>query len=99
MPQTSHAMITPIQRRRHAARRYWEIRTRSESMTRCSSEPGLRDDQRIAGAHLDVLADVAVLDQIAQPHLDGLLLAVAVDANDHRAVAGGILRQTLGCDH
>ena len=52
-----------------------------ESMS-LPSEPGLRDDQGIAGLHLDVLADVAVLDQIVQPDVDHRLFAVGIVPND-----------------
>src|SRR4051812_20993044 len=98
-PHTSQAMITPIQRRRHAARRYWESMIRTESISGWSSEPGLRDDQRITGTHFDILLNFTIFDQVGQPYLDALLLARGIDPYHDRAVARREFRHSVRRDH
>ena len=58
----------------------------------------IEDEQDVARLQWDVLAGVAVVDQVIELDLDAGLLAID-DAGDLRAVAGGELAQSADREH
>src|SRR5688500_6758230 len=61
------------------------------------SEPALRDDQHIAGLHLDVRRYVAAAHEVLQAH--AVLLAAVLRAQDRGVVAVGEIGQAADRDH